>query len=135
MPWIAIAWFLLVATVGVAPPTEVRVVSSEERRTFYRSGGKEQLGRTVHLHVEGEVLRREPHEFTDRAGADWVRFENRDVPLLIPAKSPYWLQVRRHRSGAQEFCLHGRVRLLPGDERQRAAIEVTKIVRAPGGWR
>ncbi|MBM4016357.1 MAG: hypothetical protein FJ293_15515 [Planctomycetes bacterium] len=118
-----------------AAPSEVRVVTPDERRAFYRGGGKEQLGRTVHLHVESEVLRKEPYAFTDRAGAEWVRFENRDVPLLIPAKSPYWLQVRRHRAGAKEFCLRGVVRLLPGDERQRASVQVTKIVRAPGGWR
>ncbi len=122
-------------TAPLAAPSEVRVVTPDERRAFYRRGAKEQLGRTVHLHVEGEVLRKEPHPFTDIAGAEWVRLENREVPLLIPAKSPYWLQVRRHRDGAKEFCVRGHVRLLPGDERQRAAVLVTKLVRAPGGWR
>ncbi|MSR46527.1 MAG: hypothetical protein EXS13_05625 [Planctomycetes bacterium] len=115
--------------------TELRVVSPEERRAFYRTAGKEAVGRPIHLHVEGEVLRRAPEEFVDVAGSRWIRFEQRDVPLVIPAKSPYWLQVRRHLGSAGEFCVHGRVRLIPGDERQRAGVEVTKIVRAPGSWR
>lgn len=126
---------LLATAHALAPGSEARVVSPEERRAFYRTGGKEFVGRTVHLHVEAEIVRKEPSEFTDRAGGEWVRFENRDVPLLIPARSPYWLQVKRHREGAKEFCVHGRVRLLPGDERERAGIEVTKLVRAPGSWR
>ncbi len=114
---------------------EARVVSAEERRTFYRTAAKELLGRTVHLHVEAEVLRKTPHEFTDRSGARWVRFENRGVPLTIPARAACWLQVRRHLDGAKEFCLHGRVRMVPDDERQRAGVEVSRIARAPGSWR
>lgn len=121
------------------PPTtggsEVRVVSPEERRHFYRTGGKELLGRPLHLHVDAEVFRKAPHEFTDRSGSSWVRFEDHGLPLTLPARSPYWLQVRRHLDGAREFCLHGRVRMVAGDERQRAGVEVTKIVRAPGSWR
>ena len=131
---------LKVAAQAVAPARpagggEVRVVTAEERRDFYRTRGRELLGRTVHLHVEAEAIRRAPEEFTDQAGTRWVRFENRGVPLLIPARSPYWLQARRHLTDAEEFCLRGRVRLIPGDERQRACVEVTKIVRAPGSWR
>ena len=114
---------------------EARVVTAEERRAFYRTAGKELLGRAIHLHVEMEVVRGARREYTDKAGARWIRFENRGVPLLIPARSPYWLQVQRHLAGAEELCVHGRVRLVPGDERQRACVEVTKLVRAPGSWR
>lgn len=115
--------------------SEARVVTPEERRAFYRTAGKELLDRPVHLHVEMEVVRGARREFTDQAGTRWVRFENRGVPLLIPARSPYWLQLQRHLDGAEELCLRGRVRLVPGDERQRACVEVTKLVRAPGSWR
>ncbi len=128
---------LLAAATLFAPliATERRAVTPEERRTFYRTGAKEQLGTTLHLHVESEVFHKPPHEFTDRNGSHWIRFENRSVPLVIPARSPYWLQVQRHLDDAKEFCVHGCVRLLPGDERHRACVEVTKIVRAPGSWR
>lgn len=129
------------ATAGGGPSqtggskTEIRVVTPEERRDFYRTGGKEALDRPIHLHVEAEVLRRAPVAFLDRSGNRWLRFENRSVPLAIPAKAPSWLQARRHLDGAREFCLHGTVRLIRGDERERAGIEVTRIVRAPGSWR
>jgi hypothetical protein len=115
--------------------SEARVVTPEERRDFYRTAGKELLDRPLHLHVEMEVLRGARRDYTDQAGTKWIRFENRGVPLLIRARSPYWLQLQRHLDGAEELCLHGRVRLVPGDERQRACVEVTKLVRGPGSWR
>lgn len=115
--------------------SEARVVTPEERRAFYRTGGKELLDRPVHLHVEMEVIRGARRDYTDQAGTKWIRFENRGVPLLIRARSPYWLQLQRHLAGAEELCIHGRVRLVPGDERQRACVEVKKLVRAPGSWR
>ncbi len=132
---VARAAFALLVPLAPGERGEARVVSPEERRHFYRTGGKELLGRPIHLHVDAEVLRKAPHEFTDRAGSRWVRFEDHGIPLTLPARSPHWLQVRRHLDGAREFCLHGRVRMVAGDERQRAGVEVTRIVRAPGSWR
>jgi len=113
----------------------LRIVSPEDRRTFYRTGGREQVGHKIHLHVEGEILRKKPRAFRGLDGGDWLEFANRTVPIVIDAKSPHWTQVSRHLDGAREFCLHGLVRIPKEDERRRAHLYVDTIQRAPGTWK
>lgn len=112
-----------------------RIVSPEDRRTFYRTGGKEAVGRKIHLHVEAEILRKKPRLFRGSDGRDWLEFANRTVPLVIDPRSPHWTQVSRHLDGAKEFCLHGVVRVPKSDERGRAHLFVETLQRAPGGWK
>jgi len=113
----------------------LRIVSPEDRRTFYRTGGKEQLGQRIHLHVEAEILRKKPRVFRGLDGRDWFEFANRSVPIVVDPKSPHWTQVSRHLDGASEFCLHGVVRVPKEDERGRAHLYVERIQRAPGTWK
>jgi len=123
------------ATAGGDDSPGNRIVSPEDRRTFYRTGGRELVGRRIHLHVEAEILRRKPRVFRGSDGRDWYEFENRTVPLVVDPRSPHWVQVRRHLDGAKEFCLHGVVRLRKDDERGRACLHVDTVKRAPGSWR
>ena len=113
----------------------LRIVSPEDRRTFYRTRGREVLGRKIHLHVEAEVLRKKPRVFRGNDGRDWYEFANRSVPLVVDPKSPHWLQASRHLKDAGEFCLHGVVRKPKDDERGLARLHVATIQRAPGTWK
>jgi hypothetical protein len=129
---------LLPVPARAAPAGEeagLRIVSPEDRRTFYRTGGREQVGQRVHLHVEAEILRAKPRTFRGSDGRDWLEFENRTVPLVVDPSSPHWVQVKRHLAGAGEFCLRGLVRVPEGDERRRAHFYVETVKRAPGTWR
>ena len=115
--------------------TGTRIVSPEDRATFYRTGGKELVGHKIHLHVEAEILRKKPRVFQGADGRDWFEFKNRSVPLVVDPRSPHWVQVSRHLAGAKEFCLHGVVRISRADERRRAYLHVDTLQRAPGTWK
>ena len=112
-----------------------RIVSAEDRRTFYRTGARELVGQRVHLHVEASVLRKKPRIYRAKDGRDRFEFENRTVPIDLDPRSPYWVQVSRHLDGADEFCVRGVVRIPEEDERGRAHLFVETIKRAAGSWK
>ncbi len=143
-PAAALAAAALTVAALAAPPPEpprllddpgTRIVEPDDRRTFYRTGGRELVGRKIHLHVEAEVLRRKPRVFLASDGRDRLEFENRSVPIVIDPRSPHWVQVRRHLDQAREFCLHGVVRISKEDARGRAHLWVDTLQRAPGHWK
>ena len=134
MPWSLVTLALLVA-LGPPPGNRTRLVRPAERQAFYRSGGRQLIGKKIHLHVEATILRRQPRRFDSVRGGDLLVFENRSVPLVIWSRSGNWLQARRHLHDAREFCLRGVLRVPASDPRSRVHLYVTSVKRAPGTWK
>jgi len=111
-----------------------RIIQPEVRRAFYRSGGRKLIGRKVHLHLEGDVLRRPPTVLPTNSKEVYLVFENRTVPVVIHSGSPYWRQASRHLDRTREWCIKGVLKVPEHDPRRRVHLVVTRLVRAPGGW-
>lgn len=111
-----------------------RIVLPEERREFYRDGGRSMVGRVVHLHVERTVFARPPRRLPTSRKGEYLVFENRTVPLVVYSRNTSWVQVSRHLNDAGEFCLRGVLRIPDHDPRRRVHLVVEKIRRAPGTW-
>jgi len=113
---------------------KTRIVLPEVKRAFYRSGGRHLAGRKVYLTVDSTVLRAEPEHRPSSRGTLLV-FENRSVPLVVPARNCYWRQVSRHLDGAGSFSIRGRLKVSRSDPRRRVHLYVESIKRTPGTWR
>jgi hypothetical protein len=110
----------------------VRVLTTEARAEFYRTGGAAWAGSRVHLHVPGSVLRKAFKEYRTADGGLYHRFDNRSVPLLVEPHNRLYLEVMRRLDEVEVLCVKGRVVPLKEERPGRYALVVDSFKRWPG---
>jgi hypothetical protein len=110
----------------------VRVLTTEARTEFYRTGGAAWAGSRVHLHVPGNVLRKDFKEYRTAEGAVYHRYDNRSVPLLVAPHNRLYLEVMRRLNEVEVLCVKGRVVPLREERPGRYALLVDSFKRWPG---
>ena len=135
----AIVLLLLAAPRPAAQEVSYHRITMEERvKAFYRTGGREYLGRRVHILVPARAFRK-PEVVLGRNRKRFLRFENRSVPLLVRPANPYYKRMVRRLKAKKErietVSVFGKIIRPSWDPRGKCHLLITKVKTYGGALR
>ncbi len=123
--WPAILILLVLS--GTSETSYRRITTKDKIKKFYAEGGKNHLGKRVHIHIESSVLKKKAKRTRIPGGRIVLIFENRSVPIMINPRNLYYKTLKRKKKVTGLLCIKAAVIRPDWDLKGRCFLYVHKI--------
>lgn len=129
---ILILTLLLFPGLQAAADVSYRSLTTRKKaNAFYADGGRKFRNRRIHIHAPASTVLAKGEVIHTRTGTRLLRFQNRNVPLLVRPRNVYLRKVRQRTSRDDRVCLKGTVRECPLQGAGQSVLFVHTLKKAP----